>query len=160
MGEQEAKYILLRDADGRTPKRNIFTFGLSMTSTRTEILKGSLLKELPEAEQPQDLTKVALVGIDCLSLRLETDICRLERLTDEDANLLLAISSLQERCETFKTRFHWGRQISLGSKVSVSVRGFSTNLPGVVWYKGESPSNSGTMFGVELTVTMSAFINV
>ena len=170
MGEQRAKYILKCPADGQIIKRNSLTLGLTKMSTRTRVQRGSLLEELPEAEQPQDSTKIALVGIDCKSLRLDIqcdfphNTCNprwtktLTRLSDEETNFLLAISSLEERFETFNTRLDLGRVISLGSYVYVSVKG-KGHLPGVVWYKGELPSNSGTMFGVELCVSMSAFIN-
>ena len=159
MGEQRAKYILLDTAIGLTVKRNVFALGLANTSTATKVLRGSLLEELPKAKQPQRSNKIALTGIDCKSLRLECHITILTRLSDEDVDFLLAISSPEERYQTLQTGLDFGRQISLGSKVSVSVKGVSSYLPGVVSYKGELPSNSGTMFGVELTVSMSAFIN-
>ena len=81
------------------------------------------------------------------------------RLTEEDTNLLLAISSLEERYETYtdRIRLDLGRKIGPGSKVYVTVKGISKKLPGVVWYKGELPSCNGTMFGVELIVSIIRF---
>ena len=156
MGDQRTKYILLQDRVGQTVERNVFSLGLSTKSTPTQVLRGDLLEALPEGEQPQDSTRIALVGIDRKSLRLDCTLECLTRLSDEDANLLLAISSLEERYQTFmdRIRLDFGRKVLPGCKVYVSVKGVSKKLPGVVWYKGELPSNSGTMFGVELIVSI------
>ncbi|KAL9975244.1 hypothetical protein ACROYT_G012380 [Oculina patagonica] len=120
--------------------------------TPTQAPRGELLEALPEAEQPLDSTRVALVGIDRKSLRLECGTEDLTRLSEEDANLLLAIPSTQLRYEIFieRKRLDFGRRLLIGCQVFVSVKGISKDLPGVVWYKGELPSNAGTMFGVEL----------
>ena len=159
MGDQRTKFILLHDRVGHKVERNVFSFGLPTKSTPTQVLRGHLLEALPEAEQPEDLNKIALVGIDSKSLRLEDTLDCVTRLSDEDANLLLAISSLDERYETFmdRIRLDFGRKIVSGCKVYVSVKGISRKLPGIVWYKGELPSNNGTMFGVELIVSIPAF---
>jgi len=156
MGDQRTKYILLEGRVGQTVDRNIFNFGLSM-STSTQVLRGDLLEALPEAQQPQDSTRIALVGIDRKSLRLDCTLECLMRLSDEDANLLLPISSLEERYQIFRDRerLDFGRKILPGGKVYASVKG--VKLPGVVWYKGELPSINGTMFGVELLVSIPSF---
>ena len=158
MGDQRTKFILLHDRVGYTVKRTVLSFW------PTPVLRGDLLEALPEADQPQDSTKIALVRIDRKSLRLECTLDCLTRLSDEDANLLLAISSLEERYLTFMDSFRldFGRKILPGClpgcRVFVSVEGISRKLPGVVWYKGELPSNNGTMFGVELIVSIPAFL--
>ncbi len=155
MAELRNKYILLQDRVGQTVERNMLVLGLSTKSSPTQVLRGDLLEALPEHDQPEDSTKIALVGIDRKSLRLECSTEYLTRLSDEDANLLLAISSLEERYQTFmdRIRLDFGRKILPGCKVYVTVKGFSKKLSGVVWYKGQLPSNSGTMFGVELIVS-------
>ena len=155
MEEPKNKYILLHDRVGYTVERNILTLGLFATSTPTNIPRGELLEALPEAEQRSDSTRIALVGIERKSLRLE---CRTEdiiRLSDEDANLLLAISSSEFRYQTFieRKRLDFGRRLLTGNEVFVSVKGIAEELPGVVWYKGELPSKLGTLFGVELIVS-------
>ena len=159
MGDQRTKYILLQDRVGETVERNVFSLGFSTKSTPTQVLRGDLLEALPETEQPQDSTKIALIGVERKSLRLECTLEYLTRLSDEDANLLLAISSLEERYQTFmdRIRLDFGRKLLLGSKVYVSMKGVSKKLSGVVWYKGELPSNNGTMFGVELIVSIPSF---
>ena len=154
MEEPKNKYILLVDRVGNTLERNLLALGLSTKATPTQVLRGELLEALPEAEQPSDFQRVALVGIERKSLRLECPTADLTRLSDEEANLLLAISSLGERYKTFidRKRLDFGRRLSPENQVFVSVKGFTKDLPGVVWYKGELPSCPGTMFGVELIV--------
>ena len=146
-------YILVQDRVGHLQERSMLSFG-AMKSTPTQVLKGELLEALPETEQPKDSTRIALAGIDRKNLRLECRTEYITRLTNEDANLLLAISSVGLRYESFK-RLDFGREISPGSQVFVEVKGFSKKLHGTVWYIGELISLHGTMFGVELIVSKS-----
>ena len=148
------KYILLADRVGHILERNLLAPVLFTKATPTQILRGELLEALPEAEQPSDFQRIALVGIERKSLRLECPTVDLGRLSDEEAYLLLAICSLAERHQTFvdKKRLDFGRRLSPGEKVFVKCKGFRKDLPGVVWFKGELSPRPGTMFGVELTV--------
>ena len=159
MGEPRNRYILLQDRVGEILERNMLsTLGLASKSTPTQVLKGELLEALPETEQPGDSTKIALGGID-RKLRLE---CRTEdvtRLTREDADLLLAIGSVTLRYQIYidRGRLDFGKRLEPGRQVLVSVlteKGISKNFPGVVWYKGDLPSIPGTMFGVQLHVSL------
>ena len=160
MEKLSQKYILVQDRVGYTVERNILSLGLSTKQTPTQVLRGELLEALPEAEQPKDSSKLALVGIDRKSLRLECGMECIIRLREEDAKLLLAISSLGGRYQTYidRIRLDFGRKIGADSKVFVTVKGDSRKLPGIVWYKGELPSCNGTMFGVELTVSMRFYM--
>ena len=135
----------------------MLVLGLSTKSTPTQVLKGELLEALPEAEQPNDSTRIALAGIDRKTLRLECSMEDIARLTSEDADLLLAISSVGLRYEIYidRKRLDFGRRIRAGSQVSVEVKGISKKLHGAVWYVGELPPNIGTMFGVQLIVSIS-----
>ena len=153
--DRKRYYILVQDRVGYMIERRLLSFG-AMKSTPTQLLKGELLEALPQTEQPNDSTRIALAGIDRKEIRLE---CRTEdviRLTVEDSNLLLAISSEGLRYQTFidRRRLDFGRQISHGSRVFVEVRGVSKKLHGTVCYIGELPYRHGTMFGVELVVSM------
>ena len=154
MEEPKKKYILLVDRVGNTYERTPFGLNLPSKVTPIQVLRGELLEALPEAEQPSDVNRVALVGIYRKSLRLECCRADLTRLSDEEANLLLAISSAESTYETFidKKRLDFGRRLLIGNRVFVSVKGIAKDLPGVVWYNGELPSYPGTMFGVELIV--------
>ena len=162
MDESRTKYILLNDRVGENVEKNILAFGLASKISPTQVLRGELLEALPEEGQPQDSHKIAVVGLDRKKLRL---VCRTEdltRLSDEEANLLLAISSVGERYDIFidRKRLDIGRKIHHGSRVLVKVKGIAKDLVGVVWYKGEVPPLPGTMFGVELIVSMICYLSI
>ena len=154
MAEPKKRYILLQDRVGHIQERSVLSLG-SLKSTPTQLLKGELLEALPETEQPNDSTRIALAGIDRKTLRLDCHTEDIARLRDKDADLLLAISSAGLRYQTFihRNRLDFGRQISPGSQVLVEVKGVSKKLQGTVWYIGELPPLHGTMFGVELFVS-------
>lgn len=165
MEEPKNKYILVVDRVGYTLERNdrnLLAPFFPKKTTLTEILRGELLEALPEAEQPSNFHRIALVGIERESLRLHCPKADLIRLTYEEANLLLAISSTESRYKTFidSERLDLGRRLSpeMHNQVFVSVKGFTKDLPGVVWYKGEISSCPGTMFGVKLTVAINSLI--
>ena len=136
MEELSHKYILLQDRVGYVVERNILSLGLSIKQSPVQVLRGALLEALPEAEQPKDSSKIALIGIDRKSLRLECGMECIIRLTEEDANLLLAISPLEERFQTYRDRhrLYFGRKIRPDSEVYVTVKRISKKLSGIVWY--------------------------
>ena len=160
MEEPSIKYILLRDRVRHSVEENRLSHGLPMKSTPMQVLRGEILEGVPEAEQPTDFTKVAVVGIERKSLRLECRTEDMARLSEEESNLLLAISSSEKRYETYidRKRLAFGRKLSQGSAVFVEVKGFSKFLPGIVWYRGILPPNLGTWFGVELIVSTRALV--
>ena len=158
MEELSIKYILLRDRVGHTTEKNFLSLGLTMKSTPIQVLRGEILEGVPEAEQPTDLTKVAFVGIERKSLRLECPTEDMAQLSEEESSLLLAITSCEERYGTYtdRKRLAFGRKLSQGSAVFVEVKGFyllPKFLPGIVWYRGILPPSLGTWFGVELIVS-------
>ena len=159
MAEARKRYILLQDRVGNTQEKSILSFGLSVKSVPTQLLKGELLEAFAETKQPDDPTRIALSRIDQKTLRVECDMGDIARLTDKDADLLLPISSAGLRYQTFihRNRLDFGRQISLGSRVFVEVKGVSKKLQGTVCYIGELPPSHGTMFGVELIVSKLLF---
>ena len=158
MEELSIKYILLRDRVGHAVEKNILSLGLTMKSTPLQVLRGEILEGVPEADQPTDSTKVAAVGIERKSLRLECPTEDMARLSEEESNLLLAVTSTEGKYQTYTDtkRLAFGRQLSVGSVVFVEVRGISKPIPGVVCYKGVLPLKLGTWFGVELTVSTRA----
>jgi len=160
MEEPKKKYILLVDRVGSTLERDLaaWSLGLSMKATPIQVFRGELLEALQEAKQTSVGNRIALVGIERKSLRLECPTADLNRLSDEEANLLLSISSLGERYATFidRKRLDFGRRLSPENQVFVSVK--RDHLPGVVRYKGELPSCPGTMFGVELIVSIKSCV--
>ena len=160
MEELSIKYILLRDRVGHTVEKNFLSLGLTTKSTPLQVLRGEILEGVPEADQPTDSTKVAVVGIERKSLRLECPTEDMARLSEEDTNLLLAITSAERRYLTYldRKRLTFGRQLLPGSAVFVEVKGVSKVLPGVVWYIGKLPPSLGTWFGVELIVSTRALV--
>ena len=160
MEELRIKYILLRDRVGHVVEKNVLSLGLTMKSTPIQFLRGELLEGVPEADQPTDSTKVAVVGIERKSLRLECFKGDMARLSEEETNLLLTISSPEGRYQTYigRKRLAFGRELSHGSAVFVEVKGASKVLPGIVWYKGVLPPSLGTWFGVELIVSTRALV--
>ena len=158
MEEPSIKYILLRDCVGYVVEKNMLSLGLTMRTTPVQVLRGELLEDVPEAEQPTNLIKVAVVGIERKSLRLERLTENMARLSEEETNLLLAITSSEGRYQTYidRKRLAFGRQLSHGRAVFVEVKGASQVLPGIVWYKGILPPSLGTWFGVELIVSTRA----
>ena len=160
MEELSIKYILLRDRVGHTTEKNFLSLGLTTKSTPLQVFRGELLEGVPEAEWHTDLTKVAVVRIERKSLRLECPTEDMAQLSEEDTNLLLAITSSEGRYQTYvdRSRLAFGRQLSVGSTVFVEVKGFSNLLPGIVWYRGILPPNLGTWFGVELIVSTRALV--
>ena len=155
MENRRKRYILVQDRVGYVQERSMLPFFSGIKSTPTQFLKGELLEALPETEQPNDSTRIALAGIDRKNIRLECRTEDITRLTVEDSNLLLAISSAGLRYWTFtnRKRLDFGRQIVPGKNVFVEVKGVSKKLHGVVRYIGELPPLQGTMFGVELIVS-------
>ena len=154
MEEPRTRFILLQDRVGEIWERSMLTLGLGTKSTPTQLLKGELVEVLPENEQPGDSTRIAFGGID-RKLRVE---CRTEdvmKLTEEEADLLLAISSATLRYQICfdRKRLDFGKRLEYGSQVLVSINGVSKKLPGIVWFKGELPNSTGTIFGIELHVS-------
>ena len=156
MEELRNRYMLLQDCIGETLKGSVPTLGIPTKSTPRQVLKGELLEALPESEQPGDSTRIAFGGID-RKLRLECRMEDVKKLTPEEADLLLGISSTKSRCEIYfdGKRLDFGKRLEHGSHVLVSIQGVSEKLAGVVRFKGGLPNLPGTMFGVELHVHVS-----
>ena len=160
MEELRIKYILLRDRVGLTVEKNMLSLGLTTKSTPLQILRGEILEGVPKAEWHTDSTKVAVVGIERKSLRLECPKEDVAQLYEEESNLLLAITLSERRYQTYigRKRLAFGQQLSHGSAVFVEVKGASKVLPGIVWYKGVLPPSLETWFGVELIVSTRALV--
>ena len=160
MEEPSIKYILLRDRVGHSVEKNMLSLGLTTKSAPLQIFRGEILKGAPEADQPTDSTKVAVVGIERKSLRLECTTEEVAHLSEEETNLLLAITSSEGRYLSYinRKRLAFGLQLSVGSTVFVDLKGALKVSPGVVWYKGALPPSLGTWFGVELIVSTRALV--
>ena len=157
MEESRNRYILLKDRVGDSRERSILTLGLATKLTPTQLLKGELLEALPENEQPADSTRIALGGIN-RKLRVECLIKDVMKLTVEEFDILLAISSVTLRYHIWFVgkRLDFGKRLEYGSQVlaAINFNGVFKKLPGVVRFKGKLRNSPGTMFGVELHVSL------
>ena len=88
MEDPSIKYILLRDCVKRVREKTMLSLGVTKKSTPIQVLRSELLEGAPEAKQPTDSTEVAVVGINCKSLRLECPTEDVTRLSEEETNLL------------------------------------------------------------------------
>ena len=158
MEDSDQKYILLYDRVGENIERNVLYPGFATRRVPIQVLKGEILVALPEENQPHDSHKVALTGVERKSVRLECPTSDFARVSHEEAVLLLGISTALERLNIYReqSRLEAGKKIQVGTEVYVRVRGLPRDVPGIVRYKGTIPiiSASGTMFGVELTVSV------
>ena len=134
---------------------NAQLLSLATKLTPTQLLKGDLLEALPKNEQPDDPKRVVLGGID-RKLRVECHMDDVMKLTVQEADLLLPILSTTLRYQICLNRklLDFGKRLAHGSLVLVSIKGYSKKLPGVVWFKGELLNSPGTMFGIELHVSL------
>lgn len=153
MAEPSEKYILLREHTGEELMKNYRPLDLYEIFTSTKVLRGELLEGFFKAGS----TVVTVRGIRNELLCPAEDM---SRLSEEDCNLLLAITSTEERYETWMDRHRllFARQLLPGSSVFVEVEGISKILPGIVRYRGILPSSFGTWFGVELIVSRSFYL--
>ena len=159
MEETRNRYILLQDCDGRIPERSRPILGLASISRLLWVSKGELLKALPENEQPGDTNRIALCGTSTSGidprLRIECPKEDVTELTVQEADLLQAVSLPTLRLKISQgKRLDFGKRLEHGSLVLVQVRGVPDKLRGVVQFKGKLSNTSGTMFGVELHVSL------
>ena len=163
--EERRRYILLRDRVGEILERSLLTLSFAEKRTPTQLLKGELLEALPDKEQTGGPTRIALAGID-RNLRLECRVEDVTKLTTEEADLLLSISSRELRFLIFFDRkwLEFGKRLEHGSEVLVSHEvhaRLSSHSHGVVSYKGKLLNLSGTMFEVKISklpVSLSVFV--
>ncbi|XP_044175649.1 ubiquitin carboxyl-terminal hydrolase CYLD-like [Acropora millepora] len=159
MEEPRNRYILLQGRLGKMLEKSVVAkskqaLGVAPKSTEERVVrKGELLEALPENEQPGDSSRITLRGIDP-KLRLECRKKDVMKLTVQEADLLLAISSPTVRLALFDD----GKRLEHGSRVLVQVRGISDKLPGLVRFKGKLSDLPGTMFGVELHVSLMPYL--
>ena len=154
MEQNRKKYILLQDRIGSKIERGF------INDSRTDIqaLKGEVFEALPEAQQPSNSQLIALAAIERTEVHLECSTSDLARLSDKEADLLMAVTSARDRHTIYhdRNRLDAGKQLKESSKVWVKVKGVSKELRGVVWYSGPLETCNGTMFGVELVVSMKS----
>lgn len=153
-------YILL---EGKTAeKREKYSSGFSRSEKKfVSLHKGEILTEVCEKDQPKEQTIIKLHPVERPSLTLECTMPDVQRIDEEEANLLLPLCSLGERLRVFqqRNRLRAGKKMVVNSNVyvTVPVNTIKKQFPGVVKYKGPLPGLHGTMFGVELLLVRLKF---
>ena len=150
MDRKPHKYILIHDRVGELIEKGLLSF--STKNVPTQFLRGELLEALLEAEQPKDPEKIALTALSNKHQRVECPTSEVAKLTDSEADLLMAVTSAEERLRIYRerNRLEAAKSLTVGSKVLVKLKNFQRDFRGVIWYMGSLPTYTGTMFGVEL----------
>jgi hypothetical protein len=152
MDEKFQKYILLYNRDGEHPENSSISLRKSVPSH--ELLRGEIFEALPEAEQSVDPEKIALTVISTTSqkTRLECPTLEVSKLTDSEADLLVAVTSTEERFRIYRdgNRLGPGKLLDVCTEVFVKLKTLPKEVKGVIRYKGTLSTHTGTMFGVEL----------
>ncbi len=154
-------YILRTDRPGKIVARTKFQKikeGISENVLKSSLaysaLKGDIYEESPSEEQPSDDQKISVVSVEDDTKVLEVETADLAKLTETEANLLLAIPTSKERFEIFRSRNILERAAALqeGDKMKVKVKSWTTQ--GKLKYKGKLLGRRGIHFGLELNVSI------
>ena len=129
----------------------------SSSLTRDSVLKGTLLVELTEGEAKESLQFVTTplnykkYSNNVVKLYCEPEhVCQ---LTDKQFNLLLAVKSTFD-CHKALDILHWVEKLRVGDDVNVTISFNLEPVRGVIRYIGSLHGEEGTMFGVELLVSI------
>lgn len=158
-------YLLLKDVENPSFPDNSSWWGMFSSyvySTEDEVpqiphlaLKGELLEALELTEQPQDSNRISLHAVKQFYQRLECNIEDLKPVEKEEMNLLLAVDSYYERCRIIEDgKLSYACTINEGDEVNVMIKDIQKEVSAVVRYKGLVPPFYGTVFGVEITVSV------
>lgn len=157
------KYILLCNLPESNQESNSMTAGLwgvlsgyvfgGESSEKPEVLRGELLQSLPSSEHQDESGKIQLAGIKQKYLRTECFESQLAALSDEEAELLLAVRSYTARCSMVEQQMlDQLLSVAEGSQVFVYHKELNRYLAASVCYKGAVPPHNGVMFGVQIVV--------
>jgi hypothetical protein len=147
-------YILLVQKLARKKERGILRHGTS----KVELLPGNLLICLDE-KHSSDRILFVLETLDPENIEVE---CvpgeEIEEVRTKEIDLLKPIPTHGERLSVFQNK-EWlseGVRLTKDDSVWVSVKGQTSDLLGVIRYKGLLPGLKGIFFGVELVVRLLA----
>ena len=148
-------YILLKEMCAKKQSREYNYSGSGLKS----LLKGEIIirNHLTVVDSAKGTLKLHPFGKP--SYYCDCPIENIKPLEDDEAMLLLSFKSNDERYKYFTSNsLDVGKKMTIGSIVYVKVRsqsGGTQELRSVIRYKGPLP-DEGTMFGVELLVSMPA----
>jgi len=165
MDSRRGFYLLLNDVENPNFSENPSWWGMLSSyvyTTEDEVpqlphlaLKGELLEALEPAEQPQDPSRISLRAVKQSYQRLECNVDDLKPVEKEEMKLLLAVDSYYERCSILADgRLAYGCTINEGDEVNVRIKDLQKEVSAVVRYKGLVPPFYGTVFGVEIMVSV------
>lgn len=160
--EKRSNFILLRDLEDPANQASGVLWGMLsnyMYGTSPPIaLKNELFEALPADEQPVGVEdKISVRGLKQKCLKVECPKEDLQVITEDDAQILLAVQSYNERYRMLNERqdlLRWGVTENEGCQVLVWMDDLKKNVSAVVHYKGALPPYDGIMFGVEIVVSL------
>lgn len=162
--EKESTFILIRDLEDPSTQGSGVLWGMLSNYVYGTLppiaLKGELFAALPADEQPVGTVgiddKIALRGLKQKCLKVECPKEDLQVISENDAQLLLAVQSYNERCRMLSEKqdlLRWGVTENDGCQVLVWMDDLKKNVSAVVHYNGALPPYDGIMFGVEIVVS-------
>lgn len=168
MDHRTGYYLLLKDVENPEFSSGSSWWGMFSSyvyttedvppPSETLALKGELLEARKTDEQPDDTNKIALRGVKQIFQHVECDREDLKRLTYEETQLLLAVNSYLERCRIVEEGYlSVGCSLEEGAKVTARIKEIKRDVSAIVRYKGQVSPYDGTMFGVEILVSLQVF---
>ena len=133
----------------------------SSSLARDNVLKGTLLVELTEGEARESLQFVTTplnykkYSNNLVKLYCEPEYVR--QLNDKQFNLLLAVKSSFD-CHKALDILHWVEKLRVGDDVKVTISYNLEPVKGAIRYIGTLHGEDGTMFGVELLVSIYIYL--
>ena len=165
MEHSKDKCILLRDLEEATSPETSSLWGVfasyvySAPQSEPLALKGELLEIVAalasdSEETPSNNNKLVLRGIKQKELRVECLAEDLRAISTEEAQVLLGVQSLAERCRIVDEKILQVQQSwTAGTEVCVKLKDIGKEVDAVVHYRGPLLPYDGTMFGVEIQVS-------
>ena len=152
------KCILLEDTTAYKQSRR-WSMLTAKSYTKQDILKGSLLIELTEAESterskdfapPLNYKKYPGSSYDLVILYCKPE--HVLQLNDQQFELLLGVRLPFDRFNALNI-LNWVENLKGGFAVNVAIPTISYPVRGIVRYIGLLPDEEGTKFGIELLVS-------
>ena len=149
----KAHFILLHDHLAEKRDRSLLSRG---KSDQTQALEGSLwyLSRADTLEKHRSRT-ITLHSHEFDGVILECEANHVERLNEKQFQILHALNNCKERSRLFhdKVWMSEAEHFQVGSYVMiVNVNELPEKVPGRIRYVGELPTQTGTWFGVELSL--------
>ena len=155
----QASYILLSDQIATRKEKTL----LSISKPKSDdivVLKGSLWKLVDsdtnncKTDKRLSLTVLTLNSVDYESVILQTSSTEAEVVSQTEFDILIALSSMQERYRVYKDK-KWvkeANEIDVGTVVNLlNFADLPEEVPGKIRYRGALQTLKGTWYGVELS---------